>query len=101
MNRNVKKVVYKILEQDEYARQDDNYLIFRTLNEMTGINKETGIWKVLNGMKYKGISFEAITRQRRKFLEENPHLKDTKTEQVRREEEENYVEEFRHGGYTC
>ena len=94
MNRKTKKVVYRILEQDEEARKNDNYLIFRTLNEMTGINKETGIWYVLNNMNYKGISFESITRHRRKFLELHPEFKDDKAEKIRREEEENYILEY-------
>lgn len=99
MNRKTKQVVYRILENDEEARRNDNYLIFRTLNEMTGINKETGIWNVLNNMNYKGISFESITRYRRKFLEKHPELKDNKTEKARREEEENYILEY--GGNKC
>ena len=29
MRREIKKVVYKILQEDTYARTDDNYLIMR------------------------------------------------------------------------
>ena len=101
MNRNTKKVVYEILEKDKYARENDLYLIFNVLNRMIGIDKQTAIVKVLSGMKVKGISFESITRHRRKFLELHPELKDEKTEKARREEEENYREEYSHGGYTC
>lgn len=101
MNRNTKKVVYEILEKDKYARENDLYLIFQVLNKMIGIDKQTAIIKVLSGMKVQGISFESITRHRRKFLELHPELKDEKTEQVRMEEEENYREEYSHGGYTC
>ena len=86
---------------DKYARENDLYLIFQVLNKMIGIDKQTAIIKVLSGMKVQGISFESITRHRRKFLELHPELKDEKTEQVRREEEENYREEYSHGGYTC
>ena len=46
-------------------------------------------------MKIKGISFEAITRCRRKFMEENPQLKVQNVEKARREEEENYYLEYR------
>ena len=56
---------------------------------------------VMFNAKNKGISFESITRHRRKFLELHPELKDEKTKQVRMEEEENYREEYSHGGYTC
>lgn len=95
MNRKTKKIVYKILDTDEYAREDDNYLIFRVLNEMTGINKETGIWYVLNSMKFRGISFESITRHRRYWLEQNPDIKEKlKATKKRQEEEQEYYLEY-------
>lgn len=92
MNRKTKEVVYRILNEDEYARENDNYLIFRTLNEMTGINKETAIWTVLNRMSYKGISFESITRHRRKWIEIHPEIKVRAKEKRQKEEEEYYLE---------
>lgn len=94
MNKNTKKVVYKILERDELARKDDWYLVQQTLIEMLPCNQGTAFGQVLQGMKYKGISFESITRHRRKFLEKHPELKDNETEQSRREEEENYILEY-------
>lgn len=94
MNRNIKKTVYKILEQDKLAREDDWYLIQQTLMQMLPCNAGTAFGQVLNGMKVQGISFEAITRQRRKFLEENPQLRIEKVEKARREEEENYYLEY-------
>lgn len=94
MNKNIRPTVYKILQEDEYAREDDNYLIFKTLNELTGIDKSTAIWSTLNNMKYKGISFEAITRARRKFFEEYPELKEKKSEEARKVEEEKYYMEY-------
>ncbi len=94
MNKNTKKVVYKILERDELARKDDWYLVQQTLIEMLPCNQGTAFGQVLQGMKYKGISFESITRHRRKFLEKYPELKDSETEQSRREEEENYILEY-------
>ena len=94
MNRNVKKTVYKILEQDKLAREDDWYLIQQTLMKMLNCNYGTAFGQVLQGMKVQGISFEAITRQRRKFLEENPQLKVENVEKARRKEEENYYLEY-------
>ena len=93
MNRKTKNIVYKILDTDEYAREDDNYLIFKVLNEMTGINKETGIWYVLNSMKFRGISFESITRHRRKWIELHPDIK-IKSKEKRQEEEQEYYLEY-------
>lgn len=96
MNRKTKQVVYKILDEDEYARENDNYLIFKVLNEMIRIDKSTAIWAVLNGMSLCGISFESITRHRRKWLEKHPEIKSKlKATEKRQEEEENYYLEYR------
>ena len=94
MNRNIKKTVYKILQQDKLAREDDWYLIQQTLMQMLPCNQGTAFRQVLQGMKVQGISFEAITRCRRKFMEENPQLKVQNVEKARREEEENYYLEY-------
>ena len=95
MNKNIKKTVYKILQEDEYAREDDWYLIQQALIELLPCNAGTAFGQVLQGMRVKGISFEAITRCRRKFMEENPQLKEQNVEKARREEEENYYLEYR------
>ena len=94
MNRNIKKVIYKILKEDELAREDTWYLIQQTLIEMLHCNAGTAFGQVLQGMKYKGISFEAITRHKRKFLEENPHLIKHEVEDIRRKEEQEYYLEY-------
>lgn len=94
MNKNIKKTVYKILEQDKLAREDDWYLIQQVLMQMLNCNYGTAFGQVLQGMKVQGISFEAITRARRKFFEEYPKLKVNKAEQARREEEEKYYLEY-------
>ena len=95
MNRNIKKTVYKILREDKLAREDDWYLIQQALIELLPCNAGTAFGQVLQGMRVKGISFEAITRCRRKFMEENPQLKEQTVEKARREEEENYYLEYR------
>ena len=95
MNRNIKKTVYKILREDKLAREDDWYLIQQALIELLPCNAGTAFGQVLQGMKVQGISFEAITRQRRKFFEENPQLKVENVEKARREEEEEYYLEYR------
>lgn len=94
MNRGIKKAVHKILLQDEYARQDDWYLIQQVLMELLPCNSGTGFGQVLQGMKVKGISFEGITRARRKFFEQYPQLKVEDVEKARRKEEEKYVNEY-------
>lgn len=94
MNRNIKKTVYNILQEDSYAREDDWYLIQQVLTKLLPCNSGTAFGQVLQGMKVQGISFEAITRQRRKFLEENPQLKVDSVEKARRKEEEEYILEY-------
>lgn len=94
MNRNIKKVVYEILSKDKLAREDTMYLVQQTIIRMLDVNQGTAFGIVIQGMKYKGISFEAITRAKRKFLEEHPDLVDDDTEQIRRQEEQEYEYEY-------
>lgn len=94
MNRNIKKTVYKILQEDSYAREDDNYLILRVVQELEPAIAGTAFSNVMQQLKFRGISFEGITRARRKFFEENPQLKVENVEKARREEEENYYLEY-------
>lgn len=94
MNKNIKKVVYKILQEDELAREDDWYLIFQTVCELVPVGTGTAFVNVVTAMKNKGISFESITRARRKFFEEYPKLKEEKSEKARRKEEQEYYLEY-------
>lgn len=94
MNRDIKPVVYSILEKDKLAREDTLYLVQQTIMQMLDVNQGTAFGIVIQGMKYKGISFEAITRAKRKFLEEHPDLVDDDTEQIRRQEEQKYEYEY-------
>lgn len=94
MRKEIKKTVYRILEQDSYARTDDNYLIMRVVQQLEPELAGTSFVNVMEGLKYKGISFEGITRARRKFLEEYPEFKDSEITLVREKEEENYFMEY-------
>lgn len=95
MNKNIKKTVKEILEEDEYAREDDWYLIQQVVIALVPGNSGTAFGTILTEMKYQGISFEAITRARRKVQEEFPELRAKKDiEKARREEEENYILEY-------
>ena len=95
MNKNIKKTVYKILQEDEYARENDNYLILRVVQELEPNLAGTTFVNVMQKLSYRGISLEGITRARRKFFEEYPKLKVNKAEQARREEEYKYYLEYR------
>ena len=94
MNRDIKPVVYSILRKDKLAREDTMYLVQQTIMQMLDVNQGTAFGIVIQGMKYKGISFEAITRAKRKFLEEHPDLVDDDTEQIRRQEEQKHEYEY-------
>lgn len=94
MRRQIKKTVYKVLQEDMYARQDDNYLIMRVVQELEPNLAGTSFSYVMRNLNYKGISLEGITRARRKFFEENPQLKIEKVEEARRRKEEEYFLEY-------
>jgi hypothetical protein len=94
MNKQIKPTVYRILKEDKQAREDDWYLIFKTLQEILPCGQGTAFGSILQGMRYKGISFEAITRARRKFFEENPQYRELDVENIRRQEEEKYYTEY-------
>ena len=93
--REIKKTVYRILNEDEYARQDDNYLILRVVQELEPSIAGTAFSNVMQQLSFRGISLEGITRARRKFFEEHPELKVEKAEKARREKEEEYFLEYR------
>lgn len=92
--REIKKTVYKTLQNDEYARGDDNYLILRVVQELEPSIAGTAFSNVMQQLSFRGISLEGITRSRRKFFEEYPSLKIEKAEKARREKEEEYYLEY-------
>lgn len=90
----VRDIVYKTLEEDTRAREDDNYLIYKTVKELFPRLTETYFKTALQTLTKVGISFESITRHRRKFLELHPELKPKQTTKIRKEEEKNYEKEY-------
>ena len=94
MNKRIKPVVYKILQEDKLAREDDNYLIVRVVQELEPELVGTAFINVMTKLKYRKISMESITRARRKFFEEHPQLKEQNVENARRKEEEKYFLEY-------
>ena len=72
MNKLIRKTVYKILDENENARKDDNYLIFKVVQALEPELSRTAFANVMFNLKYKNISFEGITRARRKYFEEYP-----------------------------
>lgn len=94
MKRPIRKTVEKILLEEPYSKENDGYLIRRVIEELEPNLYKKDFEKIMDNIQFTGISFESITRARRKFFEENPELKVEKTEQARREKEEEYFMEY-------
>lgn len=94
MNKQIKPIVYRILKEDKLAREDDNYLILRVVQELEPNLAGTTFVQVMTNLKFKKISLESITRARRKFFEEYPEYKIWDVEVARRKEEEKYFVEY-------
>lgn len=90
----MKEIVNEILMNDSYARQNDGYLIRRVLERKIPNLYKYSITEIFDNLNKFGISFESITRARRKFLEENPELKDSNTERARRQKELEFRAEY-------
>lgn len=96
MNRRkeIKRIVSQILDSDGYARQDDNYLILRVVQELEPELAGTTFVNVMQRLSFKRISCESITRARREWASKNPELKVDKAERARRQKEEEYYLEY-------
>lgn len=94
MRKDVAKMTRKILLEEPYSRENDGYLIRRVIEELESNLYKKDFEKIMDNIQFTGISFESITRARRKFFEENPNLKVEKTEIARREKEQEYFLEY-------
>ena len=94
MNKLIKKTVYKILDENEQAREDDNYLILKVVQDLEPDLAGTTFANVMFNLGSKKISLESITRARRRWAEIHRDLLNASTEEARRKEEENYFAEY-------
>lgn len=94
MNRKIKETVYKILKNDSRARVDDNYLIFKVVQELEPNLARTNFANVMERLSFREISCESITRARRDIGHEHPELVIDKAERARRKKEEEYFLEY-------
>ena len=94
MKNEIKKMTYKILKEDMRAREDDNYLILRVIEKLEPDLAITRFSTALLELKWRKISFESITRARRKFFEEYPQFKVKNVDKVRRNLEKEYIKEY-------
>lgn len=90
--KNLEKVVKEILENDELARKDDCYLILEVVRRIFPFEVGKTFANVMFNAKSNGISFESITRARRKIQNKYPELKDEEVSAIRNAEQEEYRE---------
>ena len=90
MNKKIKQTVYEILQNDEYARSNDNYLIVRVAQKL---DPELAGSMFIN-LRFSKLSFEGITRARRQFFKEFPELKPKEMTKIRKDEEIQYHIEY-------
>ena len=74
----IKKTVLEILINEPLSRSNDKYLIYRVLVTM-------GLPTDLQDLINTRISFESITRSRRKWQQQLPELNGNETSQILRE----------------
>lgn len=86
------KTVEEILREDELARRDDCYLILRVIQKSNPKLATETFFDVMINAKSHGISFESITRARRKVQRNHPELADAETESARQAEQLEYME---------
>lgn len=86
------KLVEEILKEDKLARKDDCYLILKVVQSTHPNLAGTTFANVMFNAKSKGISFESITRARRKVQQRNPELINEEVEGIRQAEQLEYME---------
>lgn len=74
----IKKTVLEIMVNEPLARSNDKYLIYRVLVTM-------GLPTDLQDLINTRISFESITRSRRKWQQQLPELNGNETSQILRQ----------------
>jgi hypothetical protein len=84
-------IVEEILRNDELSRKDDCYLILQVIRRLYPYDVGKKFETVMFNAKNKGISFESITRVRRKLQEKNPELKDEETVKKRNIIQNEYI----------
>lgn len=94
MRKEVAKKTRRILQEEPYARENDGYLIRRVIEELEPDLYKKDFKTIMDNLQFYKISFESITRARRKFFEKNPQLKVEKSEIARREKEQEYYLEY-------
>lgn len=87
----VEEIVEQILRKDEYARNNDVYLILKYVSRVYPYEIGKKFEEVMTNVSKKGLSFESITRARRKIQNKYPELKNNKIENFRDKKQKDYI----------
>jgi len=90
MRKGIKETVSKLLLEEPYTRENDNYLIMRVAQEL----EPNLAGSMFVNIRFSKLSFEGVTRARRNFFKKNPHLKPLKITMIREKEEQAYRIEY-------
>ena len=87
----VEEIVEQILRKDEYARNNDVYLILKYVSRVYPYEIGKKFEEVMTNVSKKGFSFESITRARRKIQNKYPELKNDKVANFRDKKQKEYI----------
>lgn len=87
----IEEVVEQILRQDEYARNNDVYLILKYISKVYPYEVGKRFEEVMNNVSKKGLSFESITRARRKVQNKYPELTNKKIANFRNIKQKDFI----------
>ena len=88
----VEEVVEQILRQDKYSRNNDIYLILKYITKVYPYEVGKRFEEAMTNVSKKGLSFESITRARRKIQNKYPELKNDKVANFRDKKQKEYIE---------
>jgi len=89
--KKLEKVVEEVLRKDDLAKKDDCYLILQVISKLYPYEVGKQFKTVMFNAKNNGISFESITRCRRKLQERNPELRNENIRRKRIISEKKYI----------
>ena len=87
----IEEIVEQILRQDEYARNNDVYLILKYVSKVYPYEVGKRFEEAMTNVSKKGLSFESITRARRKIQNKYPELKNDKVANFRDKKQKEYI----------
>jgi len=87
----IEEIVEQILRQDEYSRNNDVYLILKYVSKVYPYEVGKRFEEAMRNVSKKGLSFESITRARRKLQNKYPELRNKKVANYRNNKQKEYI----------